>query len=337
MTKLQSMLYLNCTQDILFDHPVLFYFVFELEGVEVDQLILRDKFKSERYQYSIASDMRSFISMGNGNDPYAEWRVDWFLAFEKGTYSPKARLSPLPASSKSGFDRIYTELNKDNDKVKVAECSKYASHAMSILLSDPKVTDEYNACIAGLGPNQNHNVVLLIPKGTRMKKSGKLEQIPEGTLLVDPWAMAMGYDEKTALAVKPEEYAYSELLTNIQVHYQSKRDPQISSSVKEELTSSSGKELPYKDERLSNSSPPNIGVLPRKKPPLVAPKPVRSTETASPAVASSAPNQPDQKTNNNSFSDDIKQRLASLKKTGAESPVENEEQETPTPRSPRGI
>lgn len=70
----------------------------------MEQLILRDKFKSERYQYSIASDMRNFISMGNGNDANAAWRVDWFLTFEKGTYSPKARLSPLPANSKSGME-----------------------------------------------------------------------------------------------------------------------------------------------------------------------------------------------------------------------------------------
>jgi len=303
----------------------------------MEQRILRDKFKSERYQYSIASDMRSFAGMANEKDANLDWRLDWFIAFEKGRYSPKARLSPLPANSKSGFDRIYSELNKDNDKVKVAECSKYASHAMSILLSDPKVTDEYNACIAGLGPDQNHNVVLLIPKDTRMKKSGKLSQIPDGTLIVDPWAMAMGYDEKNALAVKPEEYAYSDLLTNIQVHYQSKRDPQISSSAKEELASKSGTELSSKEEKHGKSSPPSITAQARKTPPLVAPKPVRSTETASPAVASSAPNQPDQKTNNYSFTDEIKQRLASLKKTGAQSPVENEKQEPSLSRSPKGL
>ena len=51
--------------------------------------------------------MLAFKGMVNILDPNFEWRVDWVLACEKGRYIPKAKLSQLPPTSKSGFDRMY--------------------------------------------------------------------------------------------------------------------------------------------------------------------------------------------------------------------------------------
>ncbi len=305
------------------------------------QSILRDKFKSENYQYSIASDMRNFPDMANGDDVNLEWRVDWFIAIEKGRYSPKARLSPLPANSKSEFDRVNRELNKDT--VKIAECSKYASHAMSILLSDQSVTDEYNVCIAGIGPSQNHNIVLLIPKDTppaEIKSGGRLSSIPNGALIVDPWAMAMGHDEKSSLAVKPEEYVYPDLLTKIKLHYQSANDPQVSPPPKAAMARKSNPVSPVSDTKHSPApeSPPAIGVKPQRIAPLVAPKPVRHVETPSSNALSSAPNlqkPAQQKPNTLSLTEEIKQRLVTLKKSGEEPAAEAKGPSPTIPRSPK--
>ncbi len=306
------------------------------------QSILRDKFKSENYQYSIASDMRNFPDMANGADANLEWRVDWFIAIEEGRYSPKARLSPLPANSKSEFDRVNRELNKDT--VKIAECSKYASHAMSILLSDQHVTDEYNVCIAGIGPSQNHNIVLLIPKDTPpsdIKSGGRLSSIPNGSLIVDPWAMTMGHDEKTSLAVKPEEYVYPNLLTKIKLHYQSANDPQVSPSpTKTEMSIKSNSVSPVSDTKSSPTpeSPTAIGVKPQRIAPLVAPKPVRRGETPSSNALSSVPNlqkPAQQKPNTLSLTEEIKQRLVTLKKSGEEPAAEAKGPSPTITHSPR--
>lgn len=300
------------------------------------QSILRKKFESEKYQYSIASDMRNFPEMANKHDVNLEWRVDWFIAIEKGHHSPQARLSPLPATSKSEFDRVNRELNKDT--VKIAECSKYAYHAMSILLSDQKVTDEYNVCIAGIGPDQNHNVVLLMPKDTSptdIKPDGELSSIPTGALIVDPWAMAMGHDEKTSLAVKPREYVYRDLLTKIKLHYQSANDPQVSPSPKAEMSSKSNPVSPAT--RSPPVSPPAIGVQSQRIPPLVAPKPVsRAVASSSDALSSApSPQKPAQQKPNALSLEEIKQKLSTLKKSSAEPAAEAKEQSPRVTRSPK--
>ncbi len=259
---------------------------------------LRDKFLPEQYHYSIASDIRNFPGMVNKRDPNLDWRLRWVDAIEKGRYSPKARISPLPADSKSGFDRIYQELSKDNGNgnVKVAECSKYAGHAISVLLSDKEITDEYNVCLAGIGPDQNHNIALLIPKGPTALKKGPLTErsLPEGSLIVDPWAMAMGYSAEASLAVKPEEYAYPEMLKKITLTYQSVNDRKVSP---DEFARQSTADLASSESSVSSktpgssssssSSPPPIGLRPAVGARPVA---VQPAITAARPVISARPN-----------------------------------------------
>jgi hypothetical protein len=72
-------------------------------------------------------------------------------------------------------------------------------------------------------------------------------------------------------------------------------------------------------------SPPAIGVKPQRIAPLVAPKPVRRAETPSSDALSSVPNLQNpaqQKPHNLSLTEEIKQRLVTLKKSSDEPAAE---------------
>ena len=205
--------------------------------------ILRDKFIPARYQFSIATDMGSYLSMVNQDDPYLEWRVGWYLAWRDGRYDPKAKLRTyLRGSVKNDFMSVFKQLNLDDALVKVAECSNFASHALAILLDDPKVTDEYNICLASIGSSLNHTIAILLPKKILplpvTKENPTLVSISKGMLIVDPWARSMGYGEDVSMVVKPRQYVYSELLEKISLSYQSVNDPTLP-----EKTSSEDKEV----------------------------------------------------------------------------------------------
>ena len=119
-----------------------------------------------------------------------------------------------------------TEEKTDGEKkIKISECSNFAYHAISILLSDPKVSDEYNVCIAGIGDLQNHNIVILLPKSAP-PFNGK--NLPKGSLIIDPGAMVLGYSAEKSLAVEPKNYAHKDLLEKkISLGYQSIKDPTV--------------------------------------------------------------------------------------------------------------
>lgn len=192
--------------------------------------VLRDKFTTARYQFSIATDMGSFLSMVNKDDPFLTWRVDWYIAWRDGRYTPKAKLRTyLRNAVKNDFIGIYHQLNKDAELVKVAECSNFASHAIAILLNDQKIVDEYNICLASIGRALNHTIVILLPKKSSLLAEGwqTPTTLPKGMLIVDPWAMTMGYNAEVSLAVKPKHYVYSTLLERISLPYQSMNDPTI--------------------------------------------------------------------------------------------------------------
>ncbi len=193
---------------------------------------LRNKFLSARYQFTIATDMGNYLSMVNKRDPFLEWRVDWYIAWRDGRYSPKSKLRPyLRDAIKADFLAVYEQLNLDDGLVKVAECSNFACHALAILLQDQSIIDEYNICLASIGPSLNHTIVILLPKDalppTLNESCLSLEQLPKGTFIVDPWAMSMGHPMDVSLAVKPSRYVYSELLEKIALPYQSMNDPTV--------------------------------------------------------------------------------------------------------------
>jgi hypothetical protein len=193
---------------------------------------IRSKFDTARYQFTIATDMGSYLSMVNEDDPFLKWRVDWYLAWRDGRYTPKATLRTyLRDAVKADFLTVYKQLNLDNELVKVAECSNFASHALAILLQDQLVVDEYNICLASIGPSLNHTIVILLPKDALPIHANNnhltLEQIPKGAFIVDPWAMSMGYEAEVSLAVEPSSYIYYELLEKITLPYQSMNDPTV--------------------------------------------------------------------------------------------------------------
>jgi hypothetical protein len=195
---------------------------------------LRDQLAPARYQFSIATNMENELDMVNKEDPFLEWRADWYLAWKKGWYSPKARLRTfLLNPSKKDFDSIYKQLNEDDALVKFAECSNFASHAMAILLNVQEITDEYNVCLASAGCALNHTIVILLPKDVVVASHGwkKKDLISAGALVLDPWAMAMGYGVEEALVVKPENYVYSGLLNNLSFPYQSINDATVTQTL----------------------------------------------------------------------------------------------------------
>ena len=69
---------------------------------------IRSKFDTARYQFTIATDMGSYLSMVNEDDPFLKWRVDWYLAWRDGRYTPKAKLRTyLRDAVKADFLTVY--------------------------------------------------------------------------------------------------------------------------------------------------------------------------------------------------------------------------------------
>ena len=189
---------------------------------------LRDILARARYQFSVATNMGCELSMVNKDDPFLSWRIDWFLAWRKGNHIPKARPRFLMEHpTKKDFDSIFKQLSEDDGLVKFAECSNFASHAMSMLLREPEVTVRYNVCLASTGFYLNHTIVILLPKNVVGASEGwkKSDLITNGALIIDPWAMAMGYGVEDALAVNPDAYIYADLLDKVTFPYQSINDP----------------------------------------------------------------------------------------------------------------
>lgn len=193
--------------------------------------MLREKLAPAKYQFSIATNMESELGMVNPDDPFLTWRVDWYLAWKNGRYTPKAKLRVfLLEPTKKDFVSIYKQLNEDEALVKFAECSNFACHAMAILLKSSEVTTKYNVCLASAGKYLNHTIAILLPKDIEaLTKGWQMDDLSsKGALIVDPWAMTMGYGAEVALAVKPDEYVYAELLDNVSFIYQSIHDSTVS-------------------------------------------------------------------------------------------------------------
>ena len=196
-------------------------------GVGMNKKDIRKLFRTMGYEDAVATDVRAFPSMTNPDDPKRTERMASYEAWATKPLSEKTQFALLPPNSKSGFDAVRARLDADSSKVgvMVAECSNFAYHAISVLLSNKEITDEYNVCLAGIGPLQNHNVVVLFPKdgppfGDPGFKSDKV-------LIFDPWAMAMGFGPTECLAAKPTKYIYPAMLANVTLGYQSMTDPEF--------------------------------------------------------------------------------------------------------------
>jgi hypothetical protein len=189
---------------------------------------LRDRFIPEHYENAAARDIWSFTNAvsfkgyARAADNYDRWTSRAQVSGQKA--SPGVVILP-GSTTKKTFDNIYKNIN--SQPLKAAECSNFAGHAMSVLLNDPDVIKDYNVCLASL--DRIHNIAILLPKEASPlskddKKKGKL---PVGSLIVDPWAMAMGYDADEALAVRPSRYAFKGHVSNIEIHYESIHDKTI--------------------------------------------------------------------------------------------------------------
>lgn len=207
---------------------------------------IRQLFLNQGYERSFAMDMQTFMKVYNPADEEknvqrrADNYAEWIEGVQSGETKP-IQLAIIPPRTPSEFNAVKKKIDSTNPimgktGIKAAECSNFAYHAMSILLSDKDIMDQYNVCIAGIGEEQNHNVVLLFPKTGPVFPSGtelSYDQIQRSYsapstpqfLVVDPWAMAMGYSAKQSLAPDMKDYAFVRMLQKIKLHYQSNNDP----------------------------------------------------------------------------------------------------------------
>ncbi len=120
-------------------------------------------------------------------------------------------------------------MSKTPEHQKSAECSKFAKLAIGELLENRAVTDEYNIVMAGI-MDDRHNIALLIPKKYEFANDDpkiKAGRLPPGSLIVDPWARALGHSPEISLAVTPEKFHFYGSLPGVNIHYQSKHDATV--------------------------------------------------------------------------------------------------------------
>lgn len=107
-------------------------------------------------------------------------------------------------------------------KMPAAECATLAYEAVAECLLDEEIRKNYDILQVGSMHDDKkgkylHNICIIVPKGEgeKLKLLGKEPlkdgQLPEGALIVDPWARAMGQTAEKSLFCSPSEYAYTGL------------------------------------------------------------------------------------------------------------------------------
>jgi RavJ, Peptidase domain len=119
-------------------------------------------------------------------------------------------------------------------KIPSSECSNFSYDAIAESLLDDEIRSKYDVVQAGsmyinqgFGFTYAHNITLLVPKGADIKL-GKITSdnpLPEGTLIIDPWARAMGQSAESSLFTTPENFCYLNSLYPLDVNYNSAIKP----------------------------------------------------------------------------------------------------------------
>lgn len=130
----------------------------------------------------------------------------------------------IPGQKAGFFLAVHTYM--DNNPIKKSECSNFAFHAIGLLLKK-NVAEHYNICLAGVMGGR-HNIAILVPKNVKISAAEKFAgNLPEGSLIVDPWAVGMGNEVDHALVVAAENFAYKDSLAEMVIHYESDTDLEI--------------------------------------------------------------------------------------------------------------
>ena len=201
---------------------------------EIQQLLLAQKY--DRY---VVTDIGRFPNCLPGRfNPSGKTLESKLIAVTPGgqsayrryiewsrSYEPATPLRLLPPQKYSSFLYHVKQIDKRDNKE--AECSNFAYHAIGVLLREPAIIKSYNVCLVGI-MSGSHNIALLVPKELALRAVDiKKGILPVGTLLIDPWAVAVGYPVEQSLAVSQESFLYQIYLENMTVHYQSQKDPDV--------------------------------------------------------------------------------------------------------------
>ena len=207
---------------------------------EVDAAYLQQMLIQQQYEEYVVTDVGSFVT-----DLPGEFNARGETLEDKiANLTPKAqqayrkykewtlqepvksnRLTLLPPKRYQDFVR---QVEKSKEMLqKISECSNFAYHAIGLMLQVPSLTEKYNICLMGI-MNDQHNIAILLPKDAQVTAKDKREgQLPLGALIVDPWAVGLGYAPCEALAVSKDNYIYNTKFQKMTIHYQSKNDTSL--------------------------------------------------------------------------------------------------------------
>ena len=108
----------------------------------------------------------------------------------------------------------------EEGKICASECSNFSYDAIAECLLDDDIRANYDVLQAGT-MGQQHNIAILVPKGQGAGYAGGDTPLPEGSLIVDPWARAMGQPADKALFATPEDFAYKDSLYPTVINFNS--------------------------------------------------------------------------------------------------------------------
>jgi hypothetical protein len=123
----------------------------------------------------------------------------------------------------------------DNKKILAYECSGFSYSAISEAILNDNIRKNYDILQVGtmeLYGRYLHNIAVLIPKGIKLTHNN---QLPKGSLIIDPWARALGYPPETTLGVSPDKFEFKARLYPIKVNYNSAEEIDFEKSVKKFL------------------------------------------------------------------------------------------------------
>jgi RavJ, Peptidase domain/Domain of unknown function (DUF5617) len=249
--------------------------------MSLDPRKLRQKLNEQKYGDYAVTDVGNFpqclprdkawprgVPVPTSKDPnYTEWH-DGLTAVGKRNLKSyndwvsnggkhQARLgAPKKAS---GYFEVFSKIEKKDKKA--SECSNFAYHSIGVMLQDPKITSEYNVVMAGIMGGA-HNIAILVPKGEKLSEPLPKGRLPEGSLIVDPWAVGMGHSPDRALAVSQDNFAYrTSINKKFKIHYQSADDPTVDNARTEYLENKDKVRVdPYAEraEELARQGPVNL-------------------------------------------------------------------------------
>jgi hypothetical protein len=121
----------------------------------------------------------------------------------------------------------------EKGKVQALECSSFAYSAIALLMLNDDIRAQYDILQVGTmykSGSYTHNLVILVPKGKGAEV--KSDFLPEGSLIVDPWARSLGQPAVVSLGVSPDNFIFRLSLHPLVVNYNTANDENLEETVR---------------------------------------------------------------------------------------------------------